>query len=239
MGANNTLAVVTEGGETAVSHARPECDRFQRYSERIATHQSKLSEEEYTSYRIRRLYDKRSRQRNHSRDAAVKHGADWLLERTVDTVYVGDLTDVLDTQWSGEVNQKNHNFWSHRQLLERIELTVGDVGIAVPEVSEADSSSECPDCGSTDVTRNGDSVRCHGCELDAHSDVAGAWNILQQEGGPMARPAGVSAERGRDAPREGAYWQWDEHDWIPADFGEQSRSFDQPSLSKPASSQPG
>ncbi|QSG16300.1 Transposable element (plasmid) [Halapricum desulfuricans] len=69
--------------------------------------------------------------------------------------------------------------------------------------------------------------------------MAGAWNMLQSEMGPMARPAALSAERDRDAPTDGAYWQWNEHDWIPADFGEQSRSLDQPSLSKPASSQPG
>ena len=154
-------------------------------------------------------------------------------------MYVGDLTDVLDTHWSADVNEKNHAFWSHRQLLERIELTLGDVRITLREVSEADSSSECPECGSTDVTRRGDSFRCHDCELDVHSDVAGAWNILQQEGGPMARPAALSAERDRDAPQEGAYWQWNEHDWRPADFGEQSRSFDQTSVSEPASSQPG
>jgi hypothetical protein len=98
------------------------------------------------------------------------------------------LTDVLDTHWSAAVNEKTHPFWSHRQLLERIELTLGDGGITVQEVNEAESSSECPECGSTDVTRNGDSFRCHDCELDAHSDVAGAWNIVQSEEGPMPGP---------------------------------------------------
>ena len=239
VGANNTVTVVTEDGDTAVYYARPEFERFQRYSERIATLQSELPDDEYTSRLIQRLYDTRTRKRDHSRDAAVKHATEWLLERNVDTVYVGDLTDVLDTHWSAEVNEKTHAFWSHRQLLERIELTLGDVGIEVAEVSEADSSSECPECGSSDVTRRGDSFRCHDCELDAHSDVAGAWNILQQEGGPMARPAALSAERDRDAPQEGAYWEWNEHDWRPADFGEQSRSFDQTSVSEPARSQPG
>jgi putative transposase len=38
------------------------------------------------------------------------------------------------------------------------------------------------------VARNGDLFRCHDCELDVHSDLAGAWNILQHKGGPMARP---------------------------------------------------
>ena len=239
VGANNTLAIVTETGDTAVYHARPEFNRFQTQSERIATLNSELPDDVYTSHRIQRLYDDRSQTRDHSRDATVKHAAEWLLERNIDTIYVGDLTGVLETHWSADVNEKTHAFWSYRQLLDRIELTLGDVGITVQEVSEADSSSECPACGSSDVTRDGDSFRCHGCELDAHSDVAGAWNILQSEVGPMARPAALSAERGRDAPTDGAYWQWNDHDWIPAEFGEQSWSLDQPSISEPARSQPG
>ena len=43
VGANKTLAVVTEAGDTAVYHARPEFERFQRHSERIATLQEALS----------------------------------------------------------------------------------------------------------------------------------------------------------------------------------------------------
>ena len=239
VGANNTLAVVTETGDTAVYHARPEFERFQDMSERIASLQAELPADQYTSNQIQRLYDERSRQRDHSRDTAVKHAAEWLLDRNVDTVYVGDLTNVLETHWSTDVNEKTHAFWSHRQLVDRIKLTLGDVGITVTETGEYDSSSECPACESDAVTRSGDSFRCEACALDAHADVAGAWNILQSELGPMARPAALSAERDRDAPTEGAYWQWNEHDWIPADFGEQSWSPDQPSVSEPASSQPG
>jgi len=244
VGANNTLAVVTTTGDTAVYHARPLFNQFQHYSEQIAALQSDLSEDQSTSKRIQRLYDERGRKRDHSRDAAVKHAAEWLLERNVDTVYVGDLTDVLDTHWSATVNEKTHQFWSHRQLLDRIRLTVEDVGITVKSVSEADSSSECPACRSADVSRTGDGFRCHECELDAHSDIVGAWNVLQSAVGPMARPAALSAERGRDAPEnseecDGAYWEWNDHDWTPAVFGEHSRSTDQTSFSEPASSQPG
>ena len=220
-------------------HARPEFERFQRRSERIGILQSKLPDDQWTSTRIKRIYDDRSRKRDHSRDAAVKHAAEWLLARNVDTVYVGDLTDVLDTHWSAEVNEKTHAFWSHGEVTDRIKLTLGDVGITVTEVDEYDTSSECPECGSDTVIRDGDSFRCRECELDAHSDIVGAWNMLQSEVGPMARPAALSAERDRDAPTDGAYWQWNDHDWTPAEFGEQSWSRDQPSVSEPASSQPG
>ena len=169
----------------------------------------------------------------------MKHAGEWLLDRNVDTVYVGDLTDVLDTHWSATVNEKTHAFWSHGELTDRIRLTLGDVGITVTEVDEYDTSSQCPACASETVRREGDSFWCANCGLEAHSDIVGAWNILQSEGGPMARPAALSADRDRDAPTDGAYWQWNDHDWIPAEFGEQSRSLDQPSVSEPASSQPG
>jgi len=75
VGANNTLAVVTETGDVAVYHARPEFERFQTQPERIATLQSELLDGQYTSELIQRVYDARSRQRDHSRDAAVKHVA--------------------------------------------------------------------------------------------------------------------------------------------------------------------
>jgi putative transposase len=49
---------------------------------------------------------------------------------------------------------------------------------------------------------------------------------LQSELGPMARPAALSVERGRDVPdntvRDGVYWRWNDHDWIPTELGEQS-----------------
>ncbi|MFC7208992.1 transposase [Natronoarchaeum sp. GCM10025321] len=213
VGANNTLAIVTTTGETAVYHARPEFDRFQVLSGLIAELQSELPDDQYTSKRIQRVYDDRGRKRDHSRDAAVKHAADWLLECNVGTVYVGDLTDVLDAHWSATVNEKTHAFWSHRQLVERLYLTLGDVGISIEQMSEADSSSECPKRGSQHTSRNVDSFRCHDCKFDAHSDIAGAWNLLQTTVGPMARPAALSAERDRDAPTDGTYWEWNGDDW--------------------------
>jgi len=116
VGANNTLAVVTEDGDTAVYHARPEFERFQTQSDRIATLQSDLSADQYTSNQIQRVYDDRSRQRNHSCDAAVKHTAEWLRERTVDTVYIGDLTDVLETHWCTDVKRHTRSGYTATSL---------------------------------------------------------------------------------------------------------------------------
>jgi putative transposase len=241
VGANNILAIVTATGDTTVYHARPLFKQFHQYSEQIAILQSDLPDGRYSSWRIQRRYDERGRKRDHARDAAVKQAAEWLLERNITTVYVGNLTDVLDAHWSASVNEKTHAFWSYGQLLDRIELTFGDVGITVESVSEEDSSSLCPECGSRDVSRSGDDFRCYECELEAHADVAGAWNLLQSEVGPMARPAALAAERPRDTPLncEGAYWEWNGHNWTPTNFREQSRPRNQTSVSEPVSSQPG
>jgi Transposase and inactivated derivatives len=161
----------------------------------------------------------------------------------VDAVYVGDLSDVLEAHWSSTVNEKTHAFWSHGQLVERITLTLGDVGVSVNKVSEDDSSSECPDCDSTNGQRDSDEFRCHECGLEAHSDVVGAWNLLQEKTGPMARPAALRAERRRDASQSsngrGAYWEWNENDRTLNGFEEQSRSLDQTRVSEPAGSQLG
>jgi putative transposase len=135
---------------------------------------------------------------------------------------------------------------------------MGDVGINVVEVSEQDSSSKCPECGSENVHRNGDEFDCRDCSLEAHSDVAGAWNMLQdKEVGSMARPAVLRAGSRRNASQtatnsgsnssEGAYWEWDEHDWRLGSFKEQSYSTfvvrnnnnNQTSISEPVSSQLG
>lgn len=35
------------------------------------------------------------------------------------TVYMGDFTDVLSEHWSAEVNEKSHQFWALRTLLEQ------------------------------------------------------------------------------------------------------------------------
>ena len=89
----------------------------------------------------------------------MKHAAEWLLARNVDTVYVGNLTDVLDTHWSATVNEKTHAFWSHGELTDRITLTLGDIGITVTEIPEYETSSQCPGCGSDCVTRTGDRLQ--------------------------------------------------------------------------------
>jgi len=47
-----------------------------------------------------------------------------LYVEGVDTVYIGGVTDVLDTHWSIEINAKTHNFWAFKQFTERLGIRI-------------------------------------------------------------------------------------------------------------------
>ena len=130
----------------------------------------------------------------------------------MDTVYIGGLTDVLDTHWSVETNAKTHNFWAFKQFTERLACTAAEYGISVEVRSEAWTSQECPQCGSTNrTTRHQDTLTCP-CGFEGHADLTASETFLRQQTEqavrPMARPV---------------RFQWDDHDW-----SESPRSHERP-----------
>lgn len=222
LGANNTITAVTSAGNAVVCNARSEFERFRSLSECIATLQSKLSTGVYSSRRIRRTFKLRSNRRDHHLDATVRLVAEWLNDAGVEHVVVGDLTNVLSTHWNVRVNEKTHAFWSHEELIKRIEDTFAEVGLDWSEESEAGSSSTCPACGSENVERDGDSFDCLDCGYRGHSDVVGATNLLVEhtevsssDFGPMALPAGHDAGRSWRGDCEVTHLKWDDHAWTP------------------------
>ncbi len=61
--------------------------------------------------------------------------------------------------------------WTFRAFIDRLRDTAEEFGIRVEEASEAWTSQECPECGSTDQTvREGDSLTCP-CGFDGHADL--------------------------------------------------------------------
>jgi len=106
--------------------------------------QSKLRDGRYSSGRIRRLYRTRTRRRDHAQATLYRDLIERLYDEGVDTVYIGGLTDVLDTHWSVETNAKMHNFWAFKQFTERLATTAEEYGISVEVRSEAWTSQECP-----------------------------------------------------------------------------------------------
>ena len=107
-------------------------------------------------------------------------------------MYVGDLTDVLETHWSVRANAKTHNFWAFRTFIDRLAYTAEEFGITVEVRPEAWTSQECPNCGSTaDTTRHQDTLTCP-CGFEEHADLTASETFLRrQTDAPRAVPSAV------------------------------------------------
>ena len=203
IGANNLVACTTTTGEQYLYEGRELFHRFRNTTREIARLQSKLREGRYSSERIRRLYRKRTRRRDHAQEALCRDLLERLYAEGVETVYIGGLTDVLETHWSVETNAKTHNFWAFKQFTERLVCTAEEYGISVEVRSEAWTSQECPQCGGTErTTRHQDTLTCL-CGFEGHADLTASETFLKRhtsnEVRPMARPV---------------RFEWDSHEWL-------------------------
>jgi len=202
IGANNLVACSTTTGQQYLYGGRELFSRFRETAHEIARLQSKLEYDQYSSDRIRRLYRKRSRRRDHAQEAVCRDLLERLHEDGIDTVYLGNTTDVLETHWSAEVNAKTHNFWAFEKFRKRLVCTAAEYGISVVVESEAWTSQECPQCGSTDrTTRHQDTLTCV-CGFEGHADLTASETFLKRQLNgavrPMARPV---------------RFEWDDHEW--------------------------
>ncbi len=202
IGANNLVASTTTTGQQFLYEGRDLFKRFRETTREIARLQSLLEDGRYSSHRIRRLYNRRTKRRDHAQDALARDLIERLHGEGVSTVYVGALTDVLDTHWSVETNAKTHNFWAFRAFMNRLACTAEEYGMSVEVRSEAWTSQECPNCGSTeDTTRHHDTLTCP-CGFEGHADLTASETFLRRQTtvtGPMARPVCL---------------KWDDHNWL-------------------------
>ncbi|EMA48064.1 MULTISPECIES: IS200/IS605 family transposon protein TnpB [Halococcus] len=202
IGANNIVACTTTTGEQFLYAGRDLFDRFRDTTQEIARLQSLLEDGRYSSHRIRRLYRRRTRRRDHAMDALARDLIERLHKEGVATVYVGALTDILETHWSVEANAKTHNFWAFRAFIDRLATTAEEYGLSVEARSEAWTSQECPQCGSTErTTRHKDTLTCE-CGFEGHADLVASETFLKRYttvARPMARPVCL---------------KWDNHDWL-------------------------
>jgi putative transposase len=201
IGANNLVACTTTTGQQYLYEGRDLFERFRETTRRIAELQSMLRDGRYSSKQIRSLYRRRTRRRDHAQYALVRDLIERLYDDGVSTVYVGDLTDVLETSWSVRANAKTHNFWAFRAFVNRLACTAEEFGITVEVWSEAWTSQECPNCGSTKrTTRHQDSLTCP-CGFDGHADLVASETFLRRHSDvvrPMARPVRL---------------KWNDHSW--------------------------
>ena len=201
IGANNLVACTTTTGTQLLYEGRGLFDRFRETTREIGRLQALLDDGRYSSHRIRSLYQRRTRRRDHAQDALARDLIEWLHSEGVSTVYVGALTDVLDTHWSVEANAKTHNFWAFRAFIDRLACTAEEYGISVEVRSEARTSQECPQCGSTErTTRHRDTLTCP-CGFEGHADLTASETFLRRQtdvARPMARPVRL---------------KWNDHEW--------------------------
>jgi len=202
IGANNLVACTTTTGTQLLYEGRDLFERFRETTRELARLQSLLDDNRYSSNRIRSLYRRRTRRRDHAQDALARDLIERLHSDGVSTVSVGALTDVLDTHWSVEANAKTHNFWAFRQFIDRLACTAEEYSISVAVRSEAWTSQECPNCGSTDrTTRHMDTLTCP-CGFEGHADLTASETFLKRQttvSRPMARPVCL---------------KWDNHEWL-------------------------
>jgi putative transposase len=207
VGANTLVACTTTTGRQYRYDGRELFERFRATTEEIARLQSLLPEGQYTSRRIQRLYRRRTRRRDHAMASLARDLLERLHTESVSTIYVGNLTGVLETHWSVSVNAKTHNFWAFRAFIDRVACTAEEYGIAIEEPSEAWTSQTCPACGAIESTiRHCETLTCP-CGFEGHADLTASETfLLKQEEEvttiprPMARPVCLT---------------WDNHEWRP------------------------
>jgi len=221
IGANNLVACTTTTGEQYLYEGRELFQRFRETTREIARLQSKLREGRYSSERIRRLYRKRTRRRDHAQEALCRGLLERLYAESVDTVYIGGLTDVLETHWSVETNAKTHNFWAFKQFTERLACTAEEYGISVEVRSEAWTSQECPQCGSRDrTTRHQDTLTCP-CGFEGHADLTASETFLRRHQNSESSDWRTRRFASRQRHTEQAVrpmarpvrFEWDNHQW--------------------------
>ena len=202
IGANNLVACTTTTGTQLLYEGSGLFERFRETTREIARRQSLLDGGRYSSNRIRSLYRRRTRRRDHAQDALARDLIERLHGEGVSTVYVGALTDVLDTHWSVEANAKMHNFWAFRAFIDRLACTAEEYGITVEARSEAWTTQTCPNCGSTtDTIRHQDTLTCS-CGFEGDADLVASETFLRRHTDvprPMARPV---------------RFEWDSHEWL-------------------------
>ena len=202
VGANNIVACTTSTGRQFLYEGRDLFQQFRETTHEIAEYQEQLADGRYSSNRIRSLYRGRTRRRDHAMNALVRDLMQRLHEAGVSTVFVGDLTGILETHWSVKANAKTHNFWAFRRFVDRLGDTAAEFGITVAAKPETDTTRECPVCGEKEATeRYGDYFRCP-CGHEGHADLDASAKFLEkcseQPTRPMARPA---------------RFEWDAHEW--------------------------
>ena len=107
------------------------------------------------SKRFRQIERKESRQVNHLLHLISKNFVERCDEAGVDTIAIGDLTNIRQKiDYGDHLNQRLHA-WPFAKIADRIEYKAQLHGIQVIKISEAYSSQTCHACGKINRSRAG------------------------------------------------------------------------------------
>jgi len=202
IGANNLVACTTTTGQQYLYEGRDLFERFRETTREIARLQSLLEDGRYSSNRIRSLYRRRTRRRDHAQDALARDLIERLHTEGVSTVYVGALTD----------GRTRHTLVGRDERQDAQLLGVPGVhrpsGVYRRGVRHLGGASlgsmdfpKSPQCGSTDrTTRHRDTLTCP-CGFEGHADLTASETFLKRQTAvsrSMARPVCL---------------KWDDHRW--------------------------
>ncbi|MDP7492391.1 MAG: transposase [Candidatus Undinarchaeales archaeon] len=201
LGVLELLDVVIEGDRRSIAYSgRPALSDWWYLSRRIDRLKSiaKRTNGRKTTKQIRSLFRKRKLRFRQYVNTIVRKAIERLWREGVSEIVVGDLTGIRDNATFGKKSDSMiHNFWSHRFLLERLQCVAQEYGIKVTMIDERGTSSVCPWCGDTSVTKRGRLLKCRSCGIEAHRDTVGAINIGVVFGGRvngvLAHPLEVTA----------------------------------------------
>lgn len=181
LGVLNLMTVVVDGGRQALAYSgRHVLADWWYLSHRIDKLKSVAMQTngKRSTNRVQALFRRRTLRLRQHVNTAVRRAIERLWWEGVSKIVMGDLKNIRANVNGGrKSNTMVHNFWSHRYLAQHIREVAEEYGVSVEVVSERGTSSRCPWCGSEEVVKRGRLLKCKGCGIEAHRDVAGALNI--------------------------------------------------------------
>ena len=181
-------AAVTDGEEGVVFCARELRSLSQYTHKRLAEIQSALSKKEKHSRRYQRLLArkvrflaKQKRKRTDIGHKVSRSVVNYVIERRVGTLAIGDVRDVTDEVNYGKKTNQKISSWSHGKLRSYIEYKAAAAGIQTVLENEAYTSQTCPHPNCLrKIKPRGRTYRCPACGFVGHRDIVGASKILSR-----------------------------------------------------------
>jgi len=169
------------------------------WTKRIAREQSRVAKinKARTSKKIRKMYRIRQRRFRHAVNAMIKMIVEYAYCSGISKIVVGDLKGIRESNHkNSKANSIIHNFWSFRWIIQRLKERAEEYGIEVVEVSEHETSSICPFCGTRGNRRHRGLFYCPNCDKIMNADVVGVLNISRKNGTIIPSPSWRDRDNG-------------------------------------------